>query len=153
MWKWILAGIVAAVGVAIIVVFFIAQIEPQGFAEFFIALSRDFDVNIGGERSRVSLSKLGDGVETEDYTYVIRKMLALLGKALLDPEQKTAYQEYCRALVEAGEDKTLDREEFFALRDMLPDAVTEEEIENWLDVYEELKKTGKEHNVFEVLGD
>ena len=153
MWKWIVAAVGAAIAVAALAIFFIAQIEPQGFADFFIGFTDNVEVDLNGEKTTVRFSRLGEGVEPEDRAWVIRKMIAALGKSLLDPANVPDYEEYCRALIAAGEDKTLDREEFANLGDMISDTVSDEDVDNWLAIYEELEKKGKKFDIEEVIGD
>ena len=153
MWKWIVAGIGAAVAVAGLAIFFIAQFEPQGFADFFIGFTDNVEVTLNGEKTTVRFARLGEGVESEDRAWVIKKMIAVLGKSLLDHANVPAYEEYCRALIAAGEDKVLEREEFDNLHDMISDAVSDEEVGNWLEIYEELKKKDKKFDIHEVIGD
>ncbi len=143
MWKWILLGVGVLICIGIFAVVTITNVNPQGFADFVLAMADEFDVEVDGRRFEVKVSEFEGGTTVEDRTYLVQKMLALLALRLEDPEFRPAWEEYNRAFAEMAEDRTLTAEENEFLRELHSDLVSDEEIRHWMLKFRELERSGK----------
>ena len=146
MWKWILlgVGVVICIGIfAVVTIMNVNPLNPQGFADFVLAMADEFDVEVDGRRFEVKVSEFEGGTTVEDRTYLVQKMLALLALRLEDPEFRPAWEEYNRAFAEMAEDRTLTAEENEFLRELHSDLVSDEEIRHWMLKFRELERSGK----------
>ena len=152
MWKWILVGAGVVIGVGIMVVIILAISNPQGFAEFFFSISDEFDVTVDGESHTVKIDRFEGGMTVQERTYLLKKMLALLAMARKDDAHSDAWKSYSRAFYEMAQDHTLSAEEYRMLLDLHGDLVSDEDVNNWMQKFEDLDEHELEA-MEEVLGD
>jgi hypothetical protein len=147
MWKWVLVGVGIVVFLAILAGIMYIAIEPQGFTDFILNVVDKFDVTIDGKKLEVKINKFDKGLGPKDRTFLVKKMLVLFARTGQDPNGLQMSQEYNRALAKAADDQKLTREENSILREMFDDVVTEDDVNNWLDEFEKLKKSEKQGDI------
>ncbi|HUX06395.1 MAG TPA: hypothetical protein VMX35_03705 [Acidobacteriota bacterium] len=143
MWKWVLVGVGVIVALAVLGFMLLATADPQGMADFFLALDDDIEITLGGKSIEVEISRFEEGLGPADRAFAVKKMLVLLARKLEDEENTQYMEEYNRALVEVAEDRLLTAEENRRLREMFSDFVTEEDVSNWMEEFRKLEEEGK----------
>lgn len=140
MWKWILVGVGVLVGAAVVGVMIIAQVNPEGLADFVLTFAGNFNIEFDGMVQRVDLSRLGEGVEVADRSYVIKKVVLLRQMSETDKSLEGPCDEFKRAILAAAEDGILTRREFEELRRLHADIVSDDHVKHWLERIRELEE-------------
>jgi hypothetical protein len=139
--KSAIVWILAIFGALVLLFALLLFIAPQGFIDFLMQFgSAEFDVPLKGGDVKVHLNELGEGVENTDRLFVMKKMVALYVIAHEEGRYWDEVEQFNRALVAAGEDRTLSYEEFHDLKMMYADILPEEKVENWLKMAREYER-------------
>ena len=130
------------VGGVFIIVFLISTLVPQSMADFFMSFgSAHYNVELeNGEMHAVEFTNLGDGVESEDRLFIMKKMIALHVLADYQTQYKDELADFNNALIAAAEDKTLSSAELLDLKKMHEDFMPEERANNWIGMAKELEE-------------
>lgn len=148
--KGLLTKTVFVIGVICILTAVMFFKDPEGFENFLIDNDTKINIDLDGRlhRQEAVFTKLADGVEVEDRSYLAKKARLLHLKRVNNSELAVKVSEFGKAMVDAAKDKILDQNELQHLKTLQSDLVSPTEIENWYSISRELasNKSGSHEN-------
>lgn len=138
---WIV--VIVLVGIVVVGVLIVDLAAPNQLWDPTFDILGKVDVDFEGVTRDVVFSTCGPGVTVADRTWLIKKAHAFRYFALLNPEHEPARKKFVRELISAGGDQLLSRMEFDRLRALHADLITDEIVDNWLNLAHEAERRGE----------